>query len=137
MNTQFTIYRDNWLRGEADARLLRISDNKMCCFGQIACQAGTPLEKLANVGSLDKLKTKDRQALVSSNPALSVLFDGNGEDSDLSQEIMRTNDREDLNDEILREEHIAGLFLTIGIAVSFVDGPAPWFLDAGIETFLS
>lgn len=38
----FTIKRSKWLRGEGFAlsRLLRRSDNKMCCLGQIACAVG-------------------------------------------------------------------------------------------------
>jgi len=46
---KFKIDRRRWLRGEGaeNSRLLRVSDGKMCCLGQVALQCGVREHEIA------------------------------------------------------------------------------------------
>lgn len=111
--TEFTIKRSKWLRGEdGDSFLLRSTDGKMCCLGQIANQCrvakahlkdrGTP----AQVGTSIAGKIKD--------------FVMEGNNTPLSYDAMKINDDEEITDKV-REKRLISLFKKHGITLTFVD----------------
>jgi hypothetical protein len=57
MDMKFTIERSKWLRGEGGAKsgLLRGSDGKMCCIGQVCSQLGVKNESLENLKSVEQV----------------------------------------------------------------------------------
>jgi hypothetical protein len=131
--TKFTIYRDSWLRGkfvQGESRLHRKYDNRMCCIGQMACQAGTRLAALTGVSTLDSLLPVDTPE--------SLLFLVDADVFDYRKSSTTASDAMNLNDddvdyrftEAQREEELTRLFSKNNIELTFVDGVAPWFKEA-------
>lgn len=103
--------RSRWLRGEGEAlsRLLRIHDSKMCCLG-FACLAAGHLEKdIIDIATPYGIKTRTPVLL----PNYNLHWAG---------EAMSVNDDVQIT-ESHREASITELLASIGIAMSFVDGP--------------
>lgn len=110
----FTIKRSTWLRAEGNERsfLLRESDKKMCCLGQMCVSAG-----VRNIAGQREPKL---------NPLLpSFLFDGYGNPSHECYNLMTINDFMYEGENIIfdneRERKIIKIFAKHKIKVKFVD----------------
>jgi hypothetical protein len=139
------VYRDSWLRGEPGAgTLFRRSDNKMCCLGQVGFQAGIPLATMLSVGDFTDLPRTVEEPidLVDLRGLVSVEiqedYDFHPEDegylyvdtvsSTEADRAMKVNDRAGITD-AEREAEITAQLAIANVAVTFVDGVAPWFLS--------
>lgn len=136
--TVFTITRSKWLRGEGsdDSALLRASDSKMCCLGQVGEQCGIPREVLSGATNLCNLGLSPVSAdnIQAIPDALKPLNMGFWKDNTLARNMMSLNDApvgeitEGLSSgEILiqseefREAKLTELAAAEGITLIFVD----------------
>jgi hypothetical protein len=141
--TKFTIYRDSWLRGEKGKGMLhRAIDHKMCCIGQMGCQAGLSMDRMGTAGSLSDITYNDNLGLppASLRPLISLYEDDEfnslecvseyrGDDTAAADAAMGFNDDDEMDD-FARESKIINIMKEVGIEVTFVDGLAPWFTEA-------
>jgi hypothetical protein len=58
---KFTIDRATWLRGQYVSRLLRSSDGKMCCIGQVCIQSGIKPDAIRDLGVVINLDGESRE----------------------------------------------------------------------------
>ena len=119
---EFTIQRETWLRGEGidDSYLLRKSDKKMCCLGQILEQCGIPKSRLKGMKSPMNIKYKKIKK--GTEFLLENGFDIHGRptliDSILNIEAMDINDDTGIDDG-KREKELRGLFAAHKINLKF------------------
>jgi hypothetical protein len=119
---KFTIDRSKWLRGEGSyaSKLLRGSDGKMCCLGQLGLACGLTAEEITNkgspyqVGGISARETWSRQ--VKEAGLLFTIDDM----SPYCFELMEVNDETDANDDY-REGRLTDLFAKMGIEVEFIN----------------
>lgn len=122
----FKVFRESWLRGEGSVTslLYRPADQRMCCLGQIAFQAGVPLQELAHVGALVNVSMLDLPQEL--NPF--VHEHNRLENSDFTSDCMRANDTFEIKSDDAREARLKGLMATAGVEIEFVDGVSPWLI---------
>jgi hypothetical protein len=152
---EFTIYRGSWRRGGDGAKTILESDgsdggfavsfvldelyggtqllndrNMMCCLGQIACEAGVPLEQLRDESEPYTLAIEFSDQL---NAAGLAYIDDDSYDeykrlcnTELANDCMPINDDSEIDD-AAREEKLIAAFAEEGHTLTFVDGVAPWF----------
>ena len=112
---KLTITRSNWLHGEKyNSRLLRTSDNKMCCLGFLAKMLGS---------SDDDIKGQYSPATAPKVAWIEGMVDSDSVcklDSRISDHLMQVNDNQLITD-TEREEKLQSLFSTLGVEVEFVD----------------
>lgn len=140
---KLTIDRSRWSRGEgagdgACIRLLRQSDNKMCCLGFFALACGLTEKQILEMGEPQEPLNDHRLPppapyafLVEADPQEDrepIAWDENDEPvfpyewspTTTANELMATND--DPMPEDVREQRIASHFARQGVEVEFVDG---------------
>lgn len=121
---KLTIPRFKWLRGEGfqNSRLLRPSDDKMCCLGHFAVSCGVPVPQLSNLNTPPQigktLWTKLRRGgawLFSSGGIASLDYP-----SQDCTKLMRINDDPKMSDQA-RERELKKIFAQHGVEVKFVN----------------
>lgn len=105
--------RSRWLRGEGEKRslLLRTTDDKMCCLGFACLAAGHTIEEISDMATPSEL-AREREVIVLLPDYKSVVMG----------DVMSVNDGERYEEDE-REAYIAEQLATLGIAMTFVDGP--------------
>lgn len=127
---KLVIERDRWLRGEGvstnaltgnGARLLRSTDQKMCCLGFFGLACGLRPADIVDV-TTPLAQTGTFRVCRTCWPAwaLDVTPAGMRDNSIDINTLMRINDASDLS-EPTREATIARIFLRHGVEVEFVD----------------
>ena len=113
------IKRSEWLRGEKyNSFLIRPSDNKKCCLGFLGLACKVPSKVMIGMSCPESLRyEKQRKKFPAlyfreSNPILLR--------SDIGDQIVTINDREDLSDSA-REALLIELFKKIDVNVVFED----------------
>ncbi len=118
-NLSFKIKISNWLRGEDNSCLCRVTDGKMCCLGQISEQAGIPKVKLVGFmfpSSLGRVY-HDKGVLEEKIP---FLLDTNLlNNSLLATKAIDINDNCNTDDEF-KIKSLTELFATEGITLTFI-----------------
>lgn len=132
---KLVIDRSRWLRGEKDGgRLLRPTDQKMCCLGFFALACGLSKADIDDHGEPQEPFEHNRTLIVPDvlKPMVDTEteedWDEDGEPtektnysaSNLAAKLMAANDDND-RPESDREAEIARLFSTAGVEVAFVD----------------
>lgn len=116
---KFIIDRNTWLRGEysENSYLLRSSDNKMCCLGQISSQCGISNEELR-----DRKNPSDLIYFgIDVSTKIPFLISRDSErDSDLTSRAMPINDTPLISDKE-REEKLKDLFSESQIELEFIN----------------
>ncbi len=115
---KFTVKRSEWLRGEADAYLLRAKDSKKCCLGFLALAKGFTNEEIYEKGQLEELSV-DIPGYVKKceyEYEESVYFD----DTSITARAIEINDSTAISDEV-REEQLKAIFAEAGDEIEFVD----------------
>lgn len=111
------VKRKRWYRGRAcGSKLLRSSDNTMCCLGFACRQIGVPRSLILNVGSpgMIGLLTVSKRFRI---PGLTTKADK--VNTPTCRALMRRNDNVDIGDE-QRESEITRLGKSIGLKFKFV-----------------
>ena len=108
---KLTIDRNTWLRGETDeSKLLRSSDNKMCCLGFLALALNASKEEISDQstpGTACSVKWLDGMLKM-------------GHESHISNDLMRVNDSPNLSASE-REAKLSQLFSQLGVEVEFIN----------------
>lgn len=119
------IKRSQWLRGEGPkhSKLIRSSDNKMCCLGFFGLACKVPPSMMIDISSPEDIKegndvSKEQWTAESNEGA--YLFDNTNDMSYVCYDLMTDNDDPALRDEH-RENNIKNHFASIGVAVEFID----------------
>jgi hypothetical protein len=114
----FTITRSKWLRGETwiNSYLLRESDGKQCCMGQVCQQLGVPESDLKGARGVSTERINQHQELIRDflspeNPAFHSAWVG---------ECYCVNDEPGLS-EADREGRLASAFREHGHELIFID----------------
>lgn len=126
---KLTIDRSKWLRGEGsdESYLLRESDGKMCCVGFFAIACGVSPDEIRGKKGIDMNHHKILDDCVSfsclPNPPAKM-----GRNKYRAVPVQVLIDLYNFNDfkdvpEGQREMNIQDSFKTIGVEVTFVDGP--------------
>lgn len=112
---KYIIDRTKWLRGEGsyDSYLLRSSDGKMCCLGQVSMQCGVMQDDLGGVSA--PLLLADAQRIL----LPSWLFDGGSHSEDATLAMTENDDLDE--DDGLREEILKGIFADHGDQLEFIN----------------
>lgn len=118
---KFIINRSTWLRGEGtyNSYLLRKTDGKMCCLGQIALQCGADRNKILQY-------TAPYQGISKLFDNLSLVVRNVGTDEENWNikswigDAMGINDNDDIEDSV-REYDLVDLFGKHGYKLEFVD----------------
>lgn len=130
----FKVYRGSWVRGGYKNRLkygdicLLNDQDRMCCLGQILCQAGVDAEILFGIGYPEDIDESVIDVPISLGLAI-----GPGIDTLLGKICAQTNDDENITDKI-REAKIKYEFKQAGHTVKFVPGKAPWFNEIPVSS---
>lgn len=126
---RFVVDRERWLRGEKEAKLLRVADKRMCCLGFLACASGAEPDHILGHGEPGDTWPErflwpqwarwfevDEDA-----DSLSSSFAGHyGEwnESRVISDAMSIND--DLSiDDATREAKLVALFASVGVELVF------------------
>lgn len=128
---KLTIDRNTWLRGESDSNLLRESDGKMCCLGQLSKQCNIADEVILDEGALNGPLNKDKLSTEYINhPVIGKLLKEIYKDTtanktvygstDEAFKLMKINDRFNISEEE-REKELVEEFKTIDIEVEFIN----------------
>lgn len=133
----YVIYRGSWRRGGdsqersselGSTSLYEPKTKMMCCLGQCAFEAGTPISKLVDIGEpadVDVCPNLIESGLISEDDW------GSTRQSKFSNEAIAINDDEAITDQ-QREEKLIDLSSRYGHTITFVDGIAPWFAEGGL-----
>lgn len=133
---KFTVWRDRWLRGAGDGKLLN-EEGRRCCLGFLGQTCGVPDEAQLGIGLLSEVRSAHLPQWPSSLQSIEENesddeFDEYDEpriiesitESTLCNDIIGANDSETMSPES-REATLAVLFLRAGIDVEFRDGSGP------------
>ena len=133
---QVTIDRSKWLRGEGSpgSRLIRERDKKQCCIGFVCLTAGIPANGILGRGSpmqvdiykLGPWDFKQDNDTMFAAFALNDAIDGHRPDSGglTSNALLRTKGLDgEIVDDADREARLTKFLATVGIELTFVDGP--------------
>jgi hypothetical protein len=136
---EFIIYRDSWRRGGngeeneltdklGSTSLYEPAHKLQCCLGQIACQAGIPLEVLKDEGEPENIPGDYAEQAESA--AIAYLDEESGmRNSSLANRCMPINDGR--MEDGVRETRLSAEFAQDSPhTLKFVDGIAPWFQPA-------
>lgn len=119
----FTIERKSWLRGEGSrSRLLRSSDNKMCCLGFYAMSCGLSEIDIRDESTIGFVINNDLSLLNKVSRDINILieiYDGDYYGTSVAIALVETNDNKKMKD-CEREVEITKLFASVGVRVSFV-----------------
>lgn len=123
------IDRSRWLRGEGHtvSVLLRESDGKMCCLGQVLCRLGKTEDQLRGVAAPDSRFRRDRrgEAVPGGPPGLGTpLLDADQVRAKGVNAAMGINDNPSMPDDV-RERSLTEILGTLGIELEFVDKIEP------------
>ncbi len=126
-----TIYRDSWMRGEGGAKLLNPSTKRMCCLGQILCQAGVSLDDLVDHSTPSRFVRTSGTVIPQSCNLLLKKTPGyvSTADSIESDRAMQINDWQSFQSDQERETKLIPVLQKLGFEPTFVDGVAPWFTE--------
>lgn len=87
----FVIDRTKWLRGDPHSYLLRFSDKKMCCLGQICTQLGISNRAIIRAQTPGDIRSKQARKLL-----MGFLLEGSPSNefiTHLANQAMQINDR--------------------------------------------
>lgn len=115
---KFTIYKDDWKRGDGDGTTMLDYEGMKCPLGFLARAAGCSTSEIREVVSPQDIPGK-RLA------GLSTAVNGFEKDTAVCDEIIVVNDNADINDK-QRERRLRTLFGVLGVKVSFRSGSEPW-----------
>jgi hypothetical protein len=137
---EFTIYRDSWRRGgshktEIDGKTYLLNDqNKMCCLGQIAFQAGIPLAELMELTEPRRVRAAFADSLEAGSIGYYCAEDADSDNdefavcnSQLADNCMPINDDPKIDDAERERRLIEEFANKSEHRITFVDGIAPWF----------
>lgn len=109
----YTITRSTWLRGEGAnlSKLLRPTDGKQCCLGQVALQCGNTPKQILDIRTLfraitEKSATFPEWLTINDHSAAQIAYDINDD--------QHTSDSE-------KEDALTRLFAANGQELMFID----------------
>jgi len=121
---KFIIDRTKWLRGEGykQSRLLRPSDGKQCCLGQIGRQCGLSVRSIKDqIGPSDAVQKFHSTRMKWPEPLRPTpAIGGISCDPDLSRTMMLVNDDTDISDSE-REARLIDLAKVEHIELEFIN----------------
>lgn len=119
---KFIIDRSKWLRGEGYelSSLLRISDGKMCCVGQMCLQLGQTPEQIAGTNGISEILI---DKLTPDTLKVFAINDNISKQEWVSAAYLINDDR--LITDSDREQRLIGLLMGQGHAVEFIEPMEP------------
>lgn len=111
---KLTIKRSEWLHGEGGrvSRLLRATDNKMCCLGFLGIACGL---------TRDEILGKSEPSEITSSKWIKGLILDSSEGTETCHQLMMANDSLSYLFETKREARIISLFAELDVQVEFVE----------------